>query len=204
LFLGPKEVVFQKLEESSQHLKSLYIRGHIYGRPISRMLIDGGAVVNLMSYSVFKKLGREDDELVKTNLTLNGVGGNPKEARGIVSMELTVGSKSLATAFFVVEVQGNYSVILGRDWIHTNRCVPSTLHQFLIQWIDDEIEVVHVDASGYIALADAMVDWQHGSAQCLSGKDLSGYDFLSVSNDGFVPMSVQPASKARLGNVIFQ
>jgi hypothetical protein len=97
------------------------------------MLIDAGAAVNLMSYSVFKKLGREDDELVKTNLTLNDVGGNPMEARGVISMELTVGSKSLATAFFVIEVQGNYSVILARDWIHTNRCVPSTLHQFLIQ-----------------------------------------------------------------------
>jgi hypothetical protein len=73
-------------------------------------------------------------------------------------MELTVGSKSLASAFFIVEVQGNYSVILGRDWIHANRCVPSTLHQFLIQWIDDEIEVVHADASAYIALANAMTD----------------------------------------------
>jgi hypothetical protein len=79
------------------------------------MLIDAGAAVNLMSYSVFKKLGREDDELVKTNLTLNDVGGNPMEARGVISMELTVGSKSLATAFFVIEVQGNYSVILARD-----------------------------------------------------------------------------------------
>jgi hypothetical protein len=39
------------------------------------MLVDGGAVVNLMSYSVFKKLGREDDKIVKTNLTLNNVGG---------------------------------------------------------------------------------------------------------------------------------
>jgi hypothetical protein len=48
------------------------------------------------------------------------------KARGVVSMELTIGSKSLATAFFVVEVQGNYSVILSRDWIHTNRCIPST------------------------------------------------------------------------------
>jgi hypothetical protein len=36
------------------------------------MLIDGGAAVNLMSYSIFKKLRREDDELVKTILTLNG------------------------------------------------------------------------------------------------------------------------------------
>jgi hypothetical protein len=69
---------------------------------------------------------------VKTNLTLNGVGGNPMEARGVVSMELTIGSKSLATTFFVVEVQGNYSVILDRNWIHTNHCFSSTLHQFLI------------------------------------------------------------------------
>jgi hypothetical protein len=38
------------------------------------MLIDDGAVINLMPYSIFKKLGREDNELVKTNLKLNGVG----------------------------------------------------------------------------------------------------------------------------------
>jgi hypothetical protein len=88
------------------------------------MLIDGGTAVNLMSYTVFKKLEREDDKLMKSNLMLNGAGGNPMEARGVISMELTVGSKSLATAFFVVEVQGNYSVILGCDWIHTNCCVP--------------------------------------------------------------------------------
>jgi hypothetical protein len=84
--------------------------------------------------------------------------GNPMEARGVVSMELTIGSKSLTTVFFVIEVQGNYSVILGRDWIHASRCIPSTMHQFLIQWIDDEIEVVHADMSTYIALANATAD----------------------------------------------
>jgi hypothetical protein len=202
--LSPKAAVFKKPKESSQHLKLLYIRGHIDRKPISMMLVDGGTTVNLMLYSVFKKLGREDDELVKINLTLNGVGGNPMEAWGVISMELTVGSKSLATTFFILEVQGNYSVILGHDWIHVNRCIPSTLHQFLIQLINDEIEVVHVDASTYIALADATADWQHGSAQCLSGKDLTCYDFLSVSKEGFVPLSVKPASEARLGNVVFQ
>jgi hypothetical protein len=77
--LSPKEAIFEKLEESSQHLKSLYVRGHITGKPISKMLIDDGVAVNLMPYSVFKKLRREDDELVKTNLMLNDVGGNPME-----------------------------------------------------------------------------------------------------------------------------
>jgi hypothetical protein len=72
--LGPKEVMFEKPEESSQHMKPLCIRGHIDGKLIFGMLVNGGAAVNLMSYSIFKKLGREDDELMKTNLMLNGVG----------------------------------------------------------------------------------------------------------------------------------
>jgi hypothetical protein len=202
--LGPKEAVFEKPGESSQHLKLLYVWGHIDGKLISRMLVDGNDIINLMSYSVFKKLGRKDDELVKTNLTLNGVGGNPMEARGVVSMELTIGSKPLAAAFFVVEVQGNNRVILDRDWIHANCCIPSTLHQFLIWWIDDEVEVVHTDASSYNALTDATADWQHRSAQCLSKKDLTGYDFLSVSKEGFVLVSITLASEAHLGNVVFQ
>jgi hypothetical protein len=39
------------------------------------MIIDDGTAVNLMSYSIFKNLGREDDELVKTNPMLNSVQG---------------------------------------------------------------------------------------------------------------------------------
>jgi hypothetical protein len=78
--LSPKEAVFEKPKESSHHLRLLYVRGHIDGKPISRMLVDDGAAVNLMLYSVFRKLGREDDELMKTNPTLNGIGGNSMEA----------------------------------------------------------------------------------------------------------------------------
>jgi hypothetical protein len=101
--LGPKKAVFEKPEESSQHLKSLYIRGHIHGKPISRMLVDGSTAINLMPYFIFKKLGREDDELVKTNLMLNEVGATRWRPRPI-SIEFTVGSKSLATVFFVIEL----------------------------------------------------------------------------------------------------
>jgi len=97
-----------------------------------------------------------DEELIETNMMVSGVGGgDPISAKGVASMELTVGSKTLATVFFASEVQGNFSLILGRDWIHDNQCVPSTLHQILIQWIGDEIEVVYGDTSSYIATADS-------------------------------------------------
>ena len=51
------------------------MRGHINGKPVSRMLVDSGAIVNLMSYSLYKKLGGTYEELIKTNMTVSGVGG---------------------------------------------------------------------------------------------------------------------------------
>lgn len=68
------------------------------------------------------------------------------EAKGATSVELTIETKNLANAFFIAKVDGNYNVILGRDWIHANKCVPFTLHQMLVEWICDEVETVHTDA----------------------------------------------------------
>jgi hypothetical protein len=129
LDFGPKEAIFQNPKATKNHVKALYMTGHINGKPISRMLVDGEAIVNLMPYSLFKKLGGSDNELIKTNMIVSGVGGGePMGAKGVISIELTVGSKTLATTLFVAETQGNFSLILGRDWIHANQCVPSTLH----------------------------------------------------------------------------
>jgi hypothetical protein len=130
-------------------LKPLYIWGHIHEKLIYRMLVDGNATAKLMLYTMFKNLRWEDDELVKTSVMLNDVGGNPMESRGVISMELTMESKLLATTFFIIEVQGTYSIILCRDWIHDKHC---------IQWIKEEVQVVHMDASAYIALTDATAD----------------------------------------------
>ena len=95
--------------------------GNINGQPVSRMLVDSGAIVNLMPYSLYKKLGGTDEDLLKTNMTVSGVGGgDPIGAKGVASMELTVGSKTVSMAFFVSEVQDNFNLILGCDWIHAN------------------------------------------------------------------------------------
>ena len=169
------------------------MRGHVNGKPISHMLVDGGSIVNLMPYSLYKKLGGKDEELIKTNMTVNGVrGGDPIGAKGVASMELTVGSKTLATAFFVSEVQGNFSLIFGHDWIHANQSVPSNLHQFLIQWIGDEVEIVPGDTSSFIATADSNSIGANDNIKCLSGLDLSDYELISCTKDGFVPATLKP------------
>jgi hypothetical protein len=97
------------------------VHGHIDGIPIAKTLIDGGAAVNLMPYSLYRKLEKQDDELVKTNMTLSGVGTDSSiKDKGVTSVELTIETKTLAVAFFIANVEGNYSLILVRDWIHAN------------------------------------------------------------------------------------
>jgi hypothetical protein len=188
-----EDATFKKPEDPINHLKPLHIKGHINGAPVHGMLVDSGAIVNVMPYPLYKKLGGTDDELVKTNMTITSVGGGtPIPTRGIANMELTVGSKTLATAFFVADVQGSYNLILGRDWIHANCCVPSSLHEFLIQWVGDAVEIVHSDSSADVATADAPVLGGHDAFGCLSGKDLSGYEFISATRQGFVPVSLKP------------
>jgi hypothetical protein len=68
-------------------------------------------------------------------------------------MDLTVESKIILTSFFIVSSKSTYTVLLGRGWIHANYCIPSTMHQYLIQWDGDEVEVVHADDSIEISLA---------------------------------------------------
>jgi hypothetical protein len=193
LAFGPKEAIFQKPKATKNHLKALYMKGHINGKPISRMLVDRGAIVNLMPYSLFKKLGGSDDELIKTNMTVSGVGGGePMGAKGVIYMELTIGSKTLATAFFVAETQGNFSLILGRDWIHANQCVPSTLHQFLIQWVGDKVEIVHGDASACVAVADSSTMDNYENLKCLTGLDLYDLKLIDSTKDGFATILMKP------------
>jgi hypothetical protein len=114
-------------------MKSLFIWGHL-DRTLGRhMLVDGGASINILPLLLFKKLDHIEGDLKRTNLSLSGFAGDPMEAKGIICMELTVGSKTVPTAFFMVDVKGCYNVLLRRDWIHANECVPSTLHQCVIQ-----------------------------------------------------------------------
>jgi hypothetical protein len=93
---------------------------------------------------------------------------------------------------FLAQLEGNYSLILGRDWIHTNQCVPSTLHQMLLQWVGDDVEQVHADASACIVVVGAPILWTNETATCLKGVSFSNYQFISIDRKGFIPIIPKP------------
>jgi hypothetical protein len=97
-------------------------------------------------------------------------------------VDLTVGSKTLLTSFFIVSSKSTYTILLGRDWIHANCCIPSTMHQCLIQWDGDEVEVVHADDSIEISLA-AMSVRDTEDQELISGISLKGCDRVEATKN---------------------
>ena len=118
---------------------------------------------------MYRKLGLGEDDLIQTDIMLKDFEGAVSPVRGAIYVDLTIGSKTLPTTFFVINGKGSYSTLLGRDWIHANCCIPSTMHQCIIQWIEDSVEVVHVDSSFNISTADPEA-WSGLDLRCISGE----------------------------------
>jgi hypothetical protein len=97
------------------------------------MFVDGGAAVNVMPYTTFRKLGIGHGDLTPTSIILNDFAGNPSDTKGCIHVDLMIRSKTLLTIFFVNDGKGAYSLLLGWDWIHVNCCIPSAMHQQLVQ-----------------------------------------------------------------------
>ena len=55
LALDPMMAIFEKpSDDKRQHLKALFVKGRVDGQPISKILINGGATINIMPYAVYR------------------------------------------------------------------------------------------------------------------------------------------------------
>ena len=73
-----------------------------------------------------------------------------------MNVELTIGSKTFLTTFFVIDGKGSYSLLLGHDWIHA----------------DNFISIVAVDP----------VYWELEDFECFSGKLWDG-GFIKINDE---------------------
>ena len=63
-----------------RHLKALYMKG--LRKSMNKMLVDGGASVNLMPYTTFHKLDKGPEDLMETDMMLKDFRGNTSKTRG--------------------------------------------------------------------------------------------------------------------------
>ena len=102
-----------------QHLKPLYIKAHMDGRPVNRVLVDNGAGVNILPTFMLRKLLKTENDLIATDVSVSGFAGGATKTKGVIPIEVKVGSKVATVAFFVVNTDSTYNALLRKDCIHS-------------------------------------------------------------------------------------
>jgi hypothetical protein len=115
LMLDPQQCIFDKPDESRHwHLKALYVSKFVNGKPMSKILVDGGAATNIMSMTTFRRIGKGSKDLIKINVILKDFKGGTSKG-GVINVKLTIRSKTITTSFFVISGKGLHSLLLRRD-----------------------------------------------------------------------------------------
>ena len=142
--------------EMTRHIRPLCVRAYFNGKLVSKVLEDNGSIVNVMPLRMLRALGRGIGDLIEMEVSVSAFTREISKTLGILHIDITVGSKTSLSAFFVINSTTTYNALLGRDWIHANWCVSSSLHQFLLFWKGDEVEGIWVDKQPFIITSDSM------------------------------------------------
>ena len=57
--------------EMTRHIKPLYVRAHLNGIPVSKVLINNGSGVNVMPLRMLRALGRRISDLIQTKVAMS-------------------------------------------------------------------------------------------------------------------------------------
>ena len=101
--------------EMTRHIKPLYIRAHLNGRPVSKALIDNGSMVNVMPLRMLRALKRRIIDLIETEVIMSIFIGKVSKTLWILPIDITIGRKNSLVAFFVIDYTTNYNIWLRRD-----------------------------------------------------------------------------------------
>lgn len=124
------------------HTRPLFVTAYVNGAELRRAFFDGGASINIMPYSTFKKLEIPENRVVESSIAITGFGGERKESAGYVVVDLAVGPIRAATKFHLIDAQTNYHIILGRRWMYKYAVIPSSYHQCLKGiWAEKQVTV---------------------------------------------------------------
>ncbi|BFG35130.1 hypothetical protein CerSpe_214040 [Prunus speciosa] len=142
----------------TKHLRPLFISARINGVPFKKVLIDGGAAVNILPFKRLEKLGKNKADLIPTYLTVSNFAGTITATHGILVAEFEVGYKNLMVSYLVVDSTSSYHALMGRDWIHQSMSIPSSLQQELLMWDEDveDYEMIKADPQPFLPSANSI------------------------------------------------
>jgi len=86
-------------------------------------------MLNVMSLMNLRKFGKKTEDLIKTNKIMTSYMGVASNSLGVLKVDVFIRPEEVSSTLFVIDRKPFYYIILGRDWIHTTKCMPSKVHQ---------------------------------------------------------------------------
>ena len=80
--------------EMTRHIKPLYIRAHLNGRLVSKVLIDNGSMVNVMPWRMLGFLGRSISDKIEMEVAVFAFPREISKTMGILPIDITIGRKT--------------------------------------------------------------------------------------------------------------
>lgn len=103
---------------------------------------------------IMKKMHKVECDLILMEITVSDFFSRVSQTKGV--MPIKFGNYNASSTFFGVDTIFGYNALLERDWIHSNHCIPSSLHQFLIQWNEDKVEMGWADNRPFVCSMPAL------------------------------------------------
>lgn len=99
----------------TKHLKLLYVKALINGILVAKVLIDNRVAINTISSRMIRKFAKIKSDMILTKVILTNFNGEATSVKGVMSLDITMGTTTRTTVFFVIDGPISYNVLLGRD-----------------------------------------------------------------------------------------
>ncbi|XP_063941247.1 uncharacterized protein LOC135149448 [Daucus carota subsp. sativus] len=114
------------------HDDPLVITPVIGNSSVKRVLVDGGASVDILFHDAYEKMGYSDSQLTPSDMPIYGFNNVETKIEGMIQLPVTMGTEPRQATcmlnFLVVKASSTYNAILGRTGIHAFKAIPSTYH----------------------------------------------------------------------------
>ncbi|XP_074374545.1 uncharacterized protein LOC141714952 [Apium graveolens] len=117
------------------HDDPMVITPIIGNSPVKRVIVDNGALMDILHYDTFIRMEYNDSQLTPADMPIYGFAGVECPVEGIIKLPLTMGHEprqaSQMLNFMVVKAGSTYNAIMGRTGIHAFKIVPSSYHSVI-------------------------------------------------------------------------
>ena len=103
------------------HDDPLVIMPVIGNSSVKRVLVDGGASVDILFHEAFLRMRYNDSQLTPSDMPIYGFNGGETKVEGIIQLPMTMGQEPCEVTqmlnFLVIKVVSSYNAILDRTRI---------------------------------------------------------------------------------------